>query len=179
MPALSGTIENKMRLAAASGVIALCFVLELVLPFSLGQNVFLLPLFLMALYYWSIYRPTLVPAWYMFVAGLFYDFLGGMPVGLHAALFVIVQWLVSSQRLYLLGQSFLMCWICFGLVVVGYFSLEWGVFALLQERFPPLLPVAVNVGLAFVFYPIMIALMHQVHKILPYAAGVKKMSLKS
>ena len=48
---------------------------------------------LMIVYYWALYRPTLLPHGLVVVAGLFIDFMLGFPIGLHAFLLLLLIYL--------------------------------------------------------------------------------------
>ena len=80
---------------------------------------------LMAVYYWSIYRPDLIPAVVVFLAGLLQDVLTGGPVGLLALVLVLVHGIGVSQRGVFLGKSFQVEWWGFGLVTVGAILFAW------------------------------------------------------
>src|SRR5262245_20541391 len=100
------SLESSARRLVPYSLMALLLVLGSVhLPFAAGTDV-KAPLFLMGLYYWSIYRPTLIPPWLTFVCGILADLIGGLPIGLSAVIFVLVRWIVSDQRRFLMGQSF-------------------------------------------------------------------------
>ena len=109
-----------VRLIAPYSVMAVLFVFNTVsLSFPKAASI-TAPLLLMAIYYWSIYRPALIPAWLVFTAGIMIDLLSGIStVGINALIFVLVHWVVTDQRRFLLGQSFLMIWI-------GFFDRECG-----------------------------------------------------
>ena len=87
---------------------------------------------LMAVFYWSIYRPTLVPPVLCFTLGVLVDFLVGVPVGLHAFLFVSVHWLIRDQRRFLMGQPYIATWAVFSVVSLAAAFWYWGVAGLLQ-----------------------------------------------
>jgi rod shape-determining protein MreD len=72
---------------------------------------------LISIYHWAVYRPELMPAWTVFVLGLLQDFLSGAPVGINVLVFLSVQWLVLTQRQFLVGKTFLIYW--FGFAVVA------------------------------------------------------------
>ena len=56
--------------------------------FSLGDSK---PyLVVMGLYYWAIYRPTLIPIPYCFVLGIIVDLVTGVPLGLYAFLLLFL-----------------------------------------------------------------------------------------
>ncbi len=80
---------------------------------------------LMFLFYWSVYRPTLISPVFVFFLGVVFDLVIGYPLGLHSILFIVFQWVISDQRLYFLGQSFFLVWIGFCLSVFCIYALEW------------------------------------------------------
>lgn len=80
---------------------------------------------LAAIYYWSLYRPDLMPAPIAFVLGLLYDILSGAPVGVHAVVFVVLHAVVNKQRRFLIGKSFAINWMGFTAVAVGAFAAVW------------------------------------------------------
>jgi rod shape-determining protein MreD len=126
-------------------------------------------LVMMAVYYWAINRPTLVPPVLCFVMGLLMDILSGMPPGLNAFLLVAVQWLVRDQRRFLMGQPFITLWALFGLVALGAALLQWMLFGIVQG-WAPLLPVATTVGLSLFLFPFVTLLLVGSHRLLPAPA---------
>lgn len=105
------------------------------------------PLFLMGIYYWAIYRPTLMPVWAVFIAGLAMDLLSSLPIGMNALVFVAAGWSISGQRLFLTGQSFVMIWVGFGALSFLAAFVQWAIFGLTQLHWvsiksfvPPALP---------------------------------------
>ncbi len=139
-------------------------------PFVMGGGI-KAPLFLMGLYYWSIYRPTLIPPWMAFAAGMVADLLGGLPVGLSAAIFVLVQWSISDQRRFLMGQSFVMIW--FGFFLLSTFTglLQWLVFGLINLHWPSIKPLFFSILLGQALFPLVNILLHWTHKFLPSGGG--------
>lgn len=126
------------------------------------------PLVLMAIYYWAIYRPTLIPAWLVFAAGIAMDLVSGIPaVGSTALVFVIVHWIVGDQRRYLMGQSFLMTWIGFVIVSGAAALAQWGIFGLVNGGWPPIRPLGFSILLGVALFPLVSMLLHLTHKILP------------
>jgi rod shape-determining protein MreD len=144
---------------------------NIAVPFSLTSDI-KAPLFLMALYYWSIYRPTLVPPWLAFLCGVAADVLSGGPMGLSACLFVLIQWLVSDQRRFLMGQSFVVVWIGFFFVSIIAALIEWLLFGLVHFNWPSLQPKLFSVLLGFSIFPFICLCLHLTHKVLP-ARGLK------
>lgn len=93
----------------------------------------LLPL--MAVYHWAIYRPDLLPAVAVFMAGLLQDALSGMPFGINTVVFVLVHMVVMSQQMFFMGKSFSIIWLGFSLVAAGATVLTWLLTALFYSAF--------------------------------------------
>ena len=128
------------------------------------------PFFLMALYYWSIYRPTLLPRWLVFILGCSMDFLSGFPIGLSAVLFLIIQWIVTDQRKFLMAQSFMVVWFGFLIVSAGTFGAQWVFFSLLDFHAHSIKPLLISSVLGAFFFPIVMLALHFTHKFLPSRA---------
>jgi rod shape-determining protein MreD len=155
------------RMVLPYSVLALLFFMELAsapYPFS---AILRAPFFLMALYFWSIHRPGLIPPWLVFVSGLVLDLLSGVPLGLNAMLFVLVRLLVVDQRRLFLAQSFVMMWLGFALVDLGYHLVQWALFSLLSLELIPLQDVGPGLFLGIVFFPLVSAVLYCVHRLLP------------
>lgn len=71
---------------------------------------------LMAVFYWSLYRPDLMPVIGVFSVGLLYDALSGAPIGVNTAVLVVVHGLVLAQRRFFYGKPFAIIWLGFALV---------------------------------------------------------------
>ena len=94
-------------------------ILATVLPTHLPGYARVTPILaLISVYHWAVYRPHLLPAWAVFILGLLQDFLSGAPIGINVLVFLTVQWLVLSQRQFLVGKSFLIYWFGFALVAL-------------------------------------------------------------
>ncbi len=74
------------------------------------------PLFLITIYYWSIFFPAFMPAWLAFTGGLLIDCFSLSPIGLHALIYTLLQKFIISQRIYLISQSFPIIWSIFILI---------------------------------------------------------------
>lgn len=109
---------------------------------------------LIGLYFWTIYRPYLIPAPVIFMMGLFLDLLSGGPIGLNAFSFMLLSMIVRSQRRFLLGQSWQMVWAGFFLAVAAIQGLQTLVFAATLSRMPELIPYLANVTISALFYPL-------------------------
>ncbi|MBK8211701.1 MAG: rod shape-determining protein MreD [Rhodospirillales bacterium] len=83
----------------------------------------LLPL--IAVFYWTLYRPDLMPAVAVFAIGLLQDILVGLPIGVSACVLVCVHAAVNTQRRFLAGKSFAILWLGFAVVASAALLLGW------------------------------------------------------
>ncbi len=126
------------------------------------------PFIMMMLYYWSIYRPTLIPPTLVFAIGICFDLLSGLPVGLNAFIFLFLRHVIVSQRLFLTGQSFTVIWIGFMIAGFAALSLQWLLFGLTGLQWLAIDKVILTSFVAILFFPLIAVVLHTSHKALPY-----------
>ena len=85
---------------------------------------------LMAVYYWAIFRPELLPAYAVFIIGVLEDILTGLPIGVNALIFLLVYGSIVSQRRFFVGKSFNILWLGFGLVAALAALSNWLIISL-------------------------------------------------
>ena len=106
----------------------LCIFLVIVgsLPFYIPDYGPVAPnLALMAVFYWAIYRPDLLPLTAAFAIGLLQDMLVGTAPGTNALVLVLVREGVVSQGRVFRTKSFLVMWWGFAVVALGAGILKW------------------------------------------------------
>lgn len=108
---------------------------------------------LMAVYYWAIFRPELMPAPAVFAVGLFEDVLHGLPLGVTALALLSVFGVVSSQRRFFLGKSFLVMWWGFMLVAAGVTAGMWLLLSALHGTLLAPGPAALRFALTLALFP--------------------------
>ena len=134
---------------------ALAAVLLAVLPFGVPRLAVVTPFFaLIVVYYWSVYRPDLLPVWAVFLLGLCQDVLTGAPTGLVALVLVLVHALAVSQRRVLLGQTFAVEWAGFLLVAGGATTLAWLLASLWHTALLGPMPFAIQASFTVALYPL-------------------------
>ncbi|MBI3441978.1 MAG: rod shape-determining protein MreD [Proteobacteria bacterium] len=121
---------------------------------------------LMAVYYWTILRPALLPAPAVFAIGLVLDLLSAAPFGMNALILVLAQWLIRSQRKFLLGQSFLMIWAGFAAIATGAGLMQWGLFVMFNLTLFSAKPMLVSVVISTLLFPLFVWPLSAVHKAL-------------
>lgn len=80
---------------------------------------------LAAVHWWTVMRPDRLPPVAAFSFGLVEDILAGMPIGMNAFVYVLIQSVVLGQRRFLLGRPFMVAWLGFALSAAIASSLLW------------------------------------------------------
>ncbi|MGH7122955.1 MAG: rod shape-determining protein MreD [Stellaceae bacterium] len=100
-------------------------------PAHLPSFITVTPAFaLMAIYYWTLHRPDLLPIAAVFAVGLLGDLLEGAPLGVSPLVLLLVYALVLTQREHLLMRGFTVVWVGFLVVAAAAAVLQWGVVSL-------------------------------------------------
>lgn len=168
LPNLTERLSVTARFGVSYILIALFFLLNIT-AFSLPYiGAIKAPLILMAVYYWSVFRPTLLPPWIVFAMGVLFDLISGFPVGIYALVLLVVRWLVSDGRRYLMGQPFVMMWVGFIVVSIGATFTEWLLFSAINMQWVSIHSAGVNMALGVALFPALIVVLHMSHKILPH-----------
>ncbi len=106
--------------------LTMMFMLLTVLPLQVPRLGVAGPLWvLMSVYYWTLYRPDLMPAAAAFIVGLMFDAVSGAPLGVNALAFLIAHRLVVTQRRFFHGKPFVIVWLGFAIVAGGVFAMGW------------------------------------------------------
>ena len=138
------------------------------IPFGLGMFLVIvgtLPLYipgygpvaadfaLMAVFYWAIYRPDLLPPLAAFVIGLLQDFLVGAPPGMNALVLLAIHWFILGQRRFFQGKSFAVVWWAFALMATAASALLWLIAMAYHGRLLDATPAAFQGVLTMALYP--------------------------
>lgn len=107
----------------------------------------------MAVYYWSVHRPELLPFWAVFLVGLVIDTLTGGTLGFNALMLLLVSAFMRPQHRYLFEKGFATHWVIFMIVVVVYEFLRWVLMAVITHEFLSFGAPALRVLLAIALYP--------------------------
>lgn len=108
---------------------------------------------LMAVYYWSIYRPDLFPVAAVFFVGVVQDTFNGTPLGLSSLVLMLVQAVVVSQRRFFHGKVFLVEWWGFMLVAPGAMLITWMLASLFYGVILVPRPLGFQLLLTIALYP--------------------------
>lgn len=163
----SDNINRYSRLALAQFLIFFLFLLS-VISYSISLSDVVRPYFiLMGIYFWSIYRPTLLSILYVFVLGLLFDFILNYPIGLHSLLFIIVQWAVRNQRLFFLGQPYMIVWLGFSFTCLAVMLAEWLFFTVMKGGGFDMTTVFYGLLISTFIFPLITLLFNLIYRILP------------
>ena len=125
------------------------------LPWRLPALAEVTPAFaVMAVFYWTIYRPERFPYAATFGIGVLQDLLTGTPLGMTALVLLIVQGVVASQRTFFRGKPFLVIWWGFSLVMPAVGLLTWIIGSACLGALVPPLPIVVQVVLTLLLFPV-------------------------
>ena len=137
---------------------ALTFVLVVIgaIPFHIPGFAQVAPLLAMiGIYFWTVYRPDLMPSAAVFLIGLLHDFLSGLPVGVSALIFLAVQGAALAQRSFFFGKSFVIVWIGFLFVAAGALVLEWLVLSVILGEVIQARSALYQFGLTVAVFPVL------------------------
>lgn len=139
------------------------------LPLSMPVDINVVPAFtLMAVFYWTIYRPDLLPPPAIFLIGLAEDLMSGNLMGLSALLLLATYGLVLNQRRTFLGKPFAVTWWGFAIVAGLALTTEWLVVSLLSWRILGVTQLALQYVTTVTLFPLVVWLFVSTHRhILP------------
>jgi rod shape-determining protein MreD len=113
-------------------VITLLLALAPALPLHLPHETDLVPAFtLMSVFYWTVYRPDLMPASAVFAIGVIQDFAAGAPLGITSLILLGTHGVVLGQRRLFVGKPFAMAWSGFLLIDAVATVVSWAFASLL------------------------------------------------
>jgi len=150
-------------------IILLLLSFEFINFFSISLKSYQPTFIYIVVFFWSVYRPSLLPPILLFVVGVVQDILLLYPVGLHAILLLVFQFFIVRQRLFLLGQTHFALWMIFSVSCFLLLSLEWFVFSIYHWSIYDFEGLAVKGIISILVYPFVSLLFWWVYKILPTA----------
>lgn len=170
--ALSEQLDSFLRFSVPYMAMFFLFTLNLV-SFSAPLSTKIeIPFVLMCVYYWSVYRPTMIPPFLVFSAGLYFDLLSGMPLGLNAFIFLLVRHFVKEQRLFLTSQTFIVIWLGFMVVSAACLSVQWVLFGLINMYWTPHIPMLLMVIAGVLIFPAVTLILNLSHKVYRYCVTI-------
>lgn len=121
---------------------------------------------LMFVFFWAIYRPTFFPPSLIFITGIIVDLIINSLVGLTPLLLICIFMLIKSQRRFLMAQSFMIQWLCFAVVSIGYAFAEWAVTGLYHFELVLSHTIWMTLVLNICIFPLLALVLIKIHKII-------------
>lgn len=120
-----------------------------------------------SIYYWTIYRPDLLPMLIIFVIGLFQDLLYGAPIGISAFIYLIISFLVGTQRRFFHGKTFGIVWWGFMISAILAVCLDWFIFSIIEQMILPFQSFIFKYLMSIASFPIIFVFMLLLHRLIP------------
>lgn len=172
---MSGSSWNSFDTIARNSTPSLLLLFLVVLgqlPFSLPGDTAVTPYFvLMAVFYWGLHRPDLLPAIIVFLVGLLQDALEGEPFGTNAFVLIAVYWFVASQQRHIGGRPFLVLWLVFAAVGLVAESLRWLLVSTLTATLIAPWSVTFEYLMTVALYPVLTVAFVLAQRTLPRSGG--------
>jgi rod shape-determining protein MreD len=139
------------------------------MPISMPIDLPIAPAFgLMAVFYWSVYRPDLLPAVAVFALGLLQDLIAGAPLGITAVIWLGTFGIVLNQRKIFLGKPFAMSWWGFSMVAIAAGAARWLISSALAGRLLDAHRLTAELASTILLFPLLVSLFVLTHRrILP------------
>ncbi len=164
---MSEKLDGFIRFCVPYALIFVFFTLNMV-SFSAPLSTKIeIPLILMCVYYWSVYRPTLIPPVLVFAIGIYFDLLSSMPLGLSAFVLLLLRQIITEQRIFLISQPFVMIWLGFVVTMAISLMIQWCLFGLINFHWTPIIPVLLMMASGVFIFPIVFLVLNVSHKVLP------------
>lgn len=166
-------LNDAMRVSLVYVILAFLTLLLManwVLPYF---NVLKPQIVLVAVFYWTLYRPTLMPPWIILAIGLILDAMNpAMPMGTHAFSYLLIAGLLKPRRRMLMGQPFMMVWVAFIAVVITDMVLKCLTIGLFGQIHINLGTIVINALATTLLFPILLLALVSVHRLLPASRGM-------
>ncbi len=160
-------MEVIARITVVYALMVLLFFVDCAAFPSPFQSIMHIPFLTIMVFYWALYRPTLLSAALIFIAGLLFDALTGLPLGISAAVLIVMYYSILSQRSVLLLQPFWIIWAVFAITQAAIVSIQWSSGSLIHLQWHPLYTIAVPLVISVIAFPCLVFIFNLIHKILP------------
>lgn len=171
-----GNISTSIYYIAPYLALLLMFALDnIYLPWSAVSDI--RPGFvLMAIYYWAIYRPALLPPLLIFVLALAMDVTSGTALGLHCLIYLPLFLFLRSQRRFLYEQPFFVVWLGFLGITAAVNIVSWFLIRVSAYSFDftlnndVVMAIAYDIAGGLFLFPVVAFLLFFIHRLLPNRA---------
>ncbi|MCH4024652.1 MAG: rod shape-determining protein MreD [Acetobacter sp.] len=165
-PVFVHRLDALARRLVPGGIIVL-IVLVLSAPSGLPEVTSLLPSFVIAsVFFWSVWRPAIMPAPGILALGLILDLVGFAPLGISALTLLLLHGVTLQFRYGLMRLSFMFLWIVFSFSALLTCLLQLLLTSLLGLALLPPQPAFFEAALAVGIYPLLAVFYTRVNRAL-------------
>ncbi|MDB2683110.1 rod shape-determining protein MreD [Alphaproteobacteria bacterium] len=176
-PTAGEIFQKAFRMVLPYSLIVVLFVWNVISLSNIGAVLSGYPLVLITLYYWFLYRPTLIPLWLTFVIGIIMDALTGVPLGLNTLIFVLLRLVITDQRRFLMAQTFPVVWLIFCVILVAYHVIQWLLQSFVLMTILPWHDLGTYLIGSVMLFPLLTLFLHLTHKMWPVSGVQSKMDI--
>ncbi len=158
------------------GVYLLLFLLALfmmanwVLPYFMVMKP---QIILIVVFYWTLYRPGMMPYWVIFLTGILLDLTNPvLPLGTHAFSYLLIAGILRPRRRMLMGQSFMMVWMTFIVAVILDMVMTVLILSVVSYASLNQMTIGINGLATILFFPLGLMIMVGLHRLLPPTRGM-------
>lgn len=128
---------------------------------------------LIVVFYWILYRPTLMPPMVILLAGLVLDALSpGLPIGTHAVSYLLITGILKPRRRGLVGQPFAVVWVGFAVAALIDLVLKTVAMMAFTYTLPGVAALGFSTAITLLSFPLVVMLLALVHRVLPPSRGM-------
>jgi rod shape-determining protein MreD len=126
------------------------------LPFGIPHQAALPPaVTLIAVWFWSLFRPASMPPPAVFALGLLLDLVGYLPLGVGVLTLLTAHGIALLWRRFVIEQGFALAWLAFLPIALGGAVMVWALTALLSLRVLPAGPALFQALMTAALYPVL------------------------
>jgi rod shape-determining protein MreD len=118
------------------------------------------------IFFFSVYKPDILPLWLLFVYGIILDLIYGLPVGISIIPLITLSYLVRNQRQIFFRKDFTIVFLGFAIACLLYLGVKYFIFSWYFSYFINFSLVIIQ-GIATIFlYPITHYFLQRIEKII-------------
>lgn len=108
---------------------------------------------LVAIYYWAVHRPDLMPRIAVLLIGLAIDIFHATPFGATALAYVLVHEVVVRNRRHVAGKPFWALWAGMAGAAVAVYAIQWALTSAFQGMAVPYHALVSQIGISVALFP--------------------------
>jgi rod shape-determining protein MreD len=153
LAALTLTLDQAARRVLPLITVAVAVLLDLLPLTTLAADAVRPSVTIVAVYFWTLYRPALLGPVTLFVLGVVADAIAGTPVGSMSLMLLAIRLMVLAPQRVLLARSFMGGWLGFAVVTFTLQVMRWVLACLYVWHLFPIETVIVSSFLTIACYP--------------------------